>query len=141
MLKLLLATDGSDASNNAVAKLLDCLPWYQPPVEIHLLNVQQTLHGDIWGFLGQEKVREHHREEGVKALQWARTQLDAAGIPHVFHIGVGNPADIIVQYAKERSCDQIVIGPRGLGSVGGLLLGSVATKVLSLSHVPVLVLR
>ena len=141
MLRLLLTTDGSEPSNCAVDQLLERRQWFQGPLEIHLLNVQQTLHGDIWGVLGQEKVREHHREEGMKALQSARSKLDAAGLPCVVHIGVGNPADVIVHYARERACDLIVIGPRGLGSVSGLLLGSVATKVLSLAHVPVLVLR
>jgi nucleotide-binding universal stress UspA family protein len=141
MLKVLLSVDGSEASDHAVALLLKRLEWFAAPVEIHLLNVQPPLHGDIWGVLGKEKVSEHHREEGMAALRAARAKLDAAGQAYVLHIGVGNPADVIVHYAKERSCDLIVIGPRGLGAISGLLLGSVATKVLSLAHVPVLVLR
>lgn len=141
MLRLLLPTDGSEASDHAIAKLLGCLEWFQPPVEIHLLNVQPALHGDIWGVIGQERTYDYHREEGLKALQSARALLDAAKIPCLFHIGVGDPAATIVSYATEKDCDQIVIGPRGLGSVSSLLLGSVAHKVLSLSHIPVLLLR
>ena len=48
---------------------------------------------------------------------------------------------MIVRYAAEKQCDQIVIGPRGLGSVQGLLLGSVASKVMQLSTIPVLLIK
>jgi nucleotide-binding universal stress UspA family protein len=48
---------------------------------------------------------------------------------------------MIVQFATELQCDQIVIGPRGLGAIKGLLLGSVASKLIQLSTIPVLLLK
>ena len=48
---------------------------------------------------------------------------------------------MIIRYAKEMDCDQIVIGPRGLGTVKGILLGSVASKVMQLSTMPVLLIK
>jgi nucleotide-binding universal stress UspA family protein len=48
---------------------------------------------------------------------------------------------MIAQYAKEKGCDQIVMGTRGLGTVQGLLLGSVATKVIHLANVPVMLVK
>ncbi|HEX9811647.1 MAG TPA: universal stress protein [Burkholderiales bacterium] len=45
------------------------------------------------------------------------------------------------QYAREKRCDQIYIGTRGLGPITGMLLGSVTTKVLHLSDVPVLLVK
>jgi len=48
---------------------------------------------------------------------------------------------MILQFAEEIQCDQVVIGPRGLGAVKGLLLGSVASKLIQLSTVPVLLLK
>lgn len=141
MLKLLLPVDGSDESNRAVGRFASCLGWYKEPVEIHLLNVQPPLHGEISRFVDQERIREFHQEEGLKALQGARACLDAAGIPYLFHIGIGQPAEIIVRYAGEKSCGQIVMGTRGLGSLASALLGSVATKVLHLSTLPVLLVK
>ena len=41
----------------------------------------------------------------------------------------GDPADEIVKSAEENASDCIVIGSRGLGNFGGLLLGSVSHKV------------
>src|SRR3546814_1453414 len=75
--------------------------------------------------------------EGVKDLAAARKLLDAAGVAYTSDIAIGDPADSIVTYAEQRGCDGIVMGTRGLGRVGGLLLGSVATKVLQLTKLPV----
>jgi nucleotide-binding universal stress UspA family protein len=43
--------------------------------------------------------------------------------------------------ARERGCDLIVIGTRGMSAIGNLLMGSVATKVLQLVDAPVLLVR
>ncbi len=48
---------------------------------------------------------------------------------------------MILRYAQEIDCDQIVMGPRGLGAVKRILLGSVASKVIELSTIPVLLIR
>lgn len=51
----------------------------------------------------------------------------------------GPPARTIVNFAKDKNVDLIVLGSRGLGDVEGYLLGSVSHKVTSLSHCPTLV--
>lgn len=141
MLKILLPVDGSDASNQAVKdfiKLLDC---YKEMPEIHLLNVQLPLHGDISLFIDGENIAQYHRDEGMERLRTARQLMDQAGISYQFHIIVGEPADIIVAFAKEKLLDQIVIGSRGMNAVKNLLLGSVANKVVQLSAIPVLLVK
>lgn len=143
MLKWLVPVDGSESAVRAVSHMIDKLAWFKDGVEIHLLNVQQPMpYGNrVTSVLGQDKVAQYHHEEGLAALQPARAKLDATGIKYVFHIGVGDPAETVVQYAKEKGCDQIVMGTRGLGSAGNLLLGSVATKVIHLAEVPVLLVK
>ena len=141
MLKILLPVDGSDTSNKAVVDFIKLLGWYKETPEIHLLNVQLPLHGDVSMFIGKENIAQYHQEEGLKGLQAARDLLELAGIACQFHIVVGDPAEMIVRYAAEKQCSQIVIGPRGLGAVKGLLLGSVASKVMQLSIVPVLLVK
>ena len=42
---------------------------------------------------------------------------------------------------EESGCDQIVIRPRGLGPVKGFFLGSVASKVMKFSTLPVLLVK
>ncbi len=43
--------------------------------------------------------------------------------------------------AERRNCTRIVMGTRGLGSIGNLVLGSVAYKVLQLAPIPVTLVR
>ncbi|MBA4141524.1 MAG: universal stress protein [Nitrosospira sp.] len=141
MLKFLLPVDGSETSNRAVAGLIKRIDWYKEMPEIHLLNVQLPQYGNVTLFIDKETIDMYHQEEGMKELQAARKLLDRAGITSRFHITVGTPPDMIVRYAEEMDCDQIVIGPRGLGAIEGILLGSVASKVMQLSTIPVLLVK
>ena len=142
MPKMLVPVDGSEYSDRGVDYLIRSAQWYREPIEIHLLTVHHHMpYGRAVSAVASDEIQKYHQEAGLKALESARTRLDAAGIPYTFHIGVGVPAEIIAQYARQQDCDQIVMGTRGLGSVGGLLLGSVATKVLALASVPVLLVK
>ncbi|MBI4207553.1 MAG: universal stress protein [Betaproteobacteria bacterium] len=143
MLKLLVPVDGSESANRAVDHLIDKLAWYKDGVEVHLLNVQHQLPygGRVESVLGHEQVKQYHHDEGMAALKSAMQKLDAAKVKYHYHIGVGDEAETIARYARDKRCDQIVMGTRGMGSVSNLLLGSVATKVIHLAEVPVLLVK
>lgn len=141
MLRFLVPVDGSEASLRAIDHLITKLAWFQEGVEVHLINVQIPLHGDVSMFVDKEQVRQYHHDEGLKALAAARKALDARGVKYVFHIGIGDPAHVIAHYAREKQMDQIFMGTRGHGSVASLLLGSVTTKVLHLTGIPVLLVK
>jgi len=142
MFKIIVPVDGSEHSNNAVRFLIGKFSFYKEPPEIHLLNVQYPIaSGNVKHFIRHEDIERYYHDEGFAALQSARSLLDQAGVPYVFHVGVGEPAETIIRYAREQGCQQIVMSPRGLGTVLGMLMGSVATKVLHLSEVPVLLVK
>jgi nucleotide-binding universal stress UspA family protein len=143
MFKILVAVDGSASSNRSVDHLLRQVGLLKEEAEIHLLNVQHQIpYGSrVSSVVGHDKIAQFHREEGMGALKTAMQKLDAARIKYHHHIGVGVEAEVICQYASEKGCDQIFMGTRGLGSVSNLLLGSVATKVIHLSPVPVLLVK
>ena len=54
---------------------------------------------------------------------------------------MGDPAEQIARLAGQPGFHGIVIGSRDLGVAHNLLLGSVASRVLHLSTLPVLVVR
>jgi nucleotide-binding universal stress UspA family protein len=54
---------------------------------------------------------------------------------------VGEPRIAITEFAEQNGYDIIIIGSRGLGTISGLLLGSVSTYVVRNSHCPVLVVK
>lgn len=141
MIRILLPVDDSVASNLAVDAFLQRLDWYSEKPEIHLLNVQPPLRGDIASFLKPGLIEQYHRDEGMKVIEPIRQRLEAAGLAPKVHVVVGHAAETIVRYASEQNCHQIVMGSRGLGSTGSWFLGSTVTRVLHQSTVPVLVLR
>lgn len=142
MIRILIAVDGSESSDRAVGHLLGKPEWYKDKVELHLLNVQQALPNVVRRFSpAAEQLHAFHKEEGEAALASARAMLDAAGVGYVTHIGIGEPAHVIAHYAKEKAIDQIVMGTHGHGTVVGLVMGSVTTKVLSLTDLPVLLVK
>ena len=141
MLKILLSVDGSANSSRALDHVL-ALSAAGAQLEIHLLNVQLPIaSGHVTLFVTQNQINQYLRDEGLKALQPARDRLDRSGVLYSYHIGVGNVADTIAEYAKERHCDNVVMGTRGLSGWSNLLLGSVATKVLKLSPAPVTLVK
>jgi nucleotide-binding universal stress UspA family protein len=53
----------------------------------------------------------------------------------------GNIAAALIKYAKENEMDMIVAGTKGHGALEGLLMGSVTRHLVSLSPIPVLVVK
>jgi nucleotide-binding universal stress UspA family protein len=137
--RILVAVDGSAYSDHAVKALIRSLPQYREPPEVHLLNVQHPFPGTIQGV--HRQAEQAHRDDGLRALASARSLLEEAGVRYAEHVGVGEAAEFIARYARDRNVDQIVIGTRGRGAVAGLLLGSTARKVVHLVDVPVLLVK
>ena len=85
----------------------------------------------------------------TKTAKWAnevlaacREQADRAGvISTTIHVGDTDPDKAIVETAKTRGCDLIVMASHGRRGVGRMLLGSRAYEVLTSSKVPVLIVR
>jgi nucleotide-binding universal stress UspA family protein len=53
----------------------------------------------------------------------------------------GDPAAAIVDFARARDADMIVIGSRGLGAITGTVLGSVSRAVARQADRPVLIAK
>lgn len=136
MLRTLIPIDGSENSLRAVGYLIRKATLFRDPLKIHLLNVQHPFPGTIRG-VHREAQKEHH-DEGLRMLTGACSLLDDAGIQYEHHVIVGETPQVIAQFVTDHGIDQVVMGTRGLGTVAGMLLGSITTKVLHLVHVPVL---
>jgi nucleotide-binding universal stress UspA family protein len=75
-------------------------------------------------------------------LAGARLEAQAKGAPRISTRSLtGDPAEKIIALAKDLHPDLVAIGSRGHGRLAGLLLGSVAQKVLAHAACPVLVVR
>ena len=109
---------------------------------MHLLNVQVPVTGvNVKLFVSRESLEAYYRDEGMAVLGASRRRLAEAGLPHEHHIGVGDPGEVAVDFARTLACHEIVMGPHGRGFLAGALLGSVAQKVAHLSPVPVVLVK
>ena len=144
MLKILLAADGSESASRAAQKLIETAGWYKEPLEVELVTVHLPL-PQVGGFAGSvvshDMVEKYYSEEGGKALAPVRKLLEAAGIRYVPHILVGEIAPSLTGHAQKAGCKMIYMGTRGMSAVSNLVIGSVATKVLHLSTVPVVLIH
>jgi nucleotide-binding universal stress UspA family protein len=143
MKKLLVPIDGSECSLRAVRHLIDKGSGAALPgtVEIHLVNVQPGLPGDITRFVSKQQIADYHHDESAKELAEASRLLDAAGVRYEAHAEVGPLAETIVKLAERLGCDEIVMGARGRTALAEFLLGSTVTRVVHVARVPVLLVK
>lgn len=145
-MKILLAVDGSKFTTKAVNFLTKHIADFKGGVDLHLLHVKAPIpsglavHG-ARAFLGGDTVTNYYREEAEAALSVAEKLLRKKQL--VFQSGytVGDAPSEIDKYAKKNKIDLIVMGSHGHSAIGSIFLGSVTSKVLATSSVPVLIVR
>lgn len=142
MQKLLIPVDGSENAGRALAYALD-LAKKSGPVELHLVTVhpEPVIYGEIQVYVSKEKMEELQREHSEDILRPAAETARSAGVPYTSEILTGDTALMIVNRANELNCDGIVMGTRGMGAIGNLVMGSVATKVVHLAKLPVTLVK
>lgn len=141
MKKILVPVDGSPSSLHALAT---AIAWLResPEFQLHVITVQMSIaSGNVKRFISAETLQTYYEEEAEKSLESARKLLSDAGVEAQVSWHVGSVADTIVDYATKAECSHIIMGTRGMGGWSNLLLGSVATKVLSLVNIPVTLVK
>ena len=78
------------------------------------------------------------KESGRSILRLTQKPLADAGISINLELREGRPADVICAYAVEGEFDLIIVGNRGRGMVGRVLMGSVSNEVVQAATCPVL---
>lgn len=140
MRKLLVPFDGSQSALHALRHTIP-LAKEGFASDLELLYVGDPMPLGVHGALTQDEI--HHREadDAGRILKPARDTLDSDGIPYQCHSRTGTPASEIVRHAQECGCSGIVMGSRGMTPIVGLMVGSVAMRVIALADVPVTVVK
>jgi nucleotide-binding universal stress UspA family protein len=143
MVKVLVPVDGSEASKRATEKLVHMSGWCREAPKIDLLAVHLPVpelpHMSV--VVSQEMLDRYYAEECEKMLAPSKAILDAAGVKYEVHTCVGPIAESIVNLADASGSDMIFMGTRGMTALSNMVLGSVATRVLHLAHVPVVLVH
>lgn len=136
---ILVAVDGSDQAQKAVDVAADLAQKYDAQLLLlsvykHVSSLESThtlVHSKDSVGPRNPTLRDLANEFVKKADQRAR-ECGATRIET--YVERGQPARVIVDFAKEKGVEVIIMGSRGLGDVGGFLLGSVSHKVSSLAE-------
>jgi nucleotide-binding universal stress UspA family protein len=136
--KILLATDGSPDAQEALNYARDlALRDASTVIVVHAFEPVPTYLGDPV----EGRVLARHVASGEEVAREAAGRLREAGMEVIVEVLEGPPADAILNVARVRACDLIVMGSRGHGALASLLLGSVSHRVLAHARVPVMVVR
>ena len=141
-MKILLAADNSEFTRRAARHLVRHLKWFAQAPEVLVLHVHAPIpYPGAAAVAGKAAVEQYLREDSEKALRMATKELDKAKIAYKASWTTGNAAREIGAAAKKHDVDLIVMGSHGEGALSNLVLGSVATKVIATTRIPVLIVR
>ena len=141
MNRILVPVDGSEQVKRALLYAIEFTKRCGT-TEIELLNVQSPA-PSFWPekLITEDMLQAYYAAEGAKTLHAAERLLREAGVSYCSEVRVGQAAETIAHYAQEKSVDGIVMGTRGIGTMKGLVLGSVATGVVHLVSLPVTLVK
>ncbi|MDR3543040.1 MAG: universal stress protein [Desulfosporosinus sp.] len=138
--KILVATDASEYSRQALKSALDLARKFHSEVEL-LFVMYKPLMFD--GSLIEEDVIAQKQTErrGELALQATLEGIDITDVTLIQKILPGKPANIILQEIEKENIDLVVMGSHGYGAIAGSILGSVSQRVLYGAKCSVLIAR
>ncbi|PSP41003.1 universal stress protein [Halobacteriales archaeon QH_10_70_21] len=135
--RILLPTDGSDASDRAVEQAVGLAR--ETGAELHVLFVVEDI--PYAPEMMDDTVEEELQGIGEEAIAAIEARADEAGVDVVSAIRKGAPHSAILEYADGEGVDAIVMGTHGRSGLDRYLLGSVTERVVRTADVPVLTVR
>jgi len=136
---IIVGVDGSGNSYRALIRAIKEAAVHHAPLTVI------TVHQAVMGFSGGAVVYREDKIETERAREAAQAETDkalaGAGEPRPESVTVeavhGFPAEVLID--ASRDADMIVLGSRGAGGFGRLLMGSVTSQVSHHAACPVLI--
>ncbi|MGJ7495894.1 universal stress protein [Variovorax sp. RT4R15] len=145
--RILVATDGSDLSEQAVTTAIDLAVLTRAElVAVHVIRIHAQSYFEGALLLSQEethRTQERADLEGQRVVEAVKARALTKGVRNVMPVTLKSNqiAEAIIEAAKQHKCGLIVMASHGRRAIQRLLMGSETMHVLTHSHTPVLVLR
>ncbi len=145
--KIIVPLDGSELAECVLPHVEAMAKGCEKP-EVILINVVPTPE-KFWSYtyLDKKDRQQFMAEDASEEMENARSYLDliaqnvSRGLSVKIDVFVGEPAEIIADYANNKEADLIVIATHGRSGVSRWAFGSVADRILRSSCIPVLMVR
>ena len=142
--KILVPVDGSQTSWKALDTARSLAEKYDGRLLVITVMILYGSGSFLQMSLDQTLIDQNNaamKKAGFATLDMAKDKLGSYAGDVEYLEETGNPAELILDACKEKGCDTIVIGSRGLSGVEEFLLGSVSSKVSQYAKVPVVVVK
>ncbi|RTL72227.1 MAG: universal stress protein [Hyphomicrobiales bacterium] len=141
---ILVATDGSDFAAKAITTGLELAKCVGAKVTV--VTVTEPWRGRLTGEAAfgfpTGDFEKFADAQAQQILDKARKAASEAGVEcNALHVREHHPAEGVLDAAQQTGCDLIVMASHGRRGLGRLLLGSETVRVLTQTHIPVLVCR
>jgi nucleotide-binding universal stress UspA family protein len=136
--KILLAVDGSGHSDLAADYAAGLAAAFQATLLVVHAYPQTS---DLLGYDDFERLVSRRKSAGQTVLDNVRSRLAKSGVAIQEDLLEGPEAEAILAAAAAQKVDLVIMGTRGLGTIEGMLFGSVSRKVSQHAHCPVLLIR
>ncbi len=138
--KMLLAIDGSENARRAAESAIGLFNLIvgasltvtyispNPPSQTRLVKADFDVHSLL--------IEDANKISG-KTLD----MLKESGVNYDLEVAIGDPAAEILKIRDKVEAGLIIVGSRGLGSLSGVVLGSVSQKIAHHAHCPVMIVK
>jgi len=142
MKRIFVPLDGSSCALRALEHAI-ALAKRMGDCTVHVAHAHEEplVYGEIAVYVPREKMAELQRQQSASVLKAATPLLEGSGVKYETETVIGPIAQAIADRAKALGCDLIVMGTHGLTSIGKILMGSIATKVIHLTDIPVTLVK
>ena len=134
--KVLLATDGLENTTPAAWAAVDLAKG--GGAELHVIHVWHTVPSPHFDRVIRSGLEDAGRETLEEQVRWIEEEDGSVAGAHLIE---GQAVEAIVEQAEEIGADLVIVGSRGMGQLGRLVMGSVSTGLAHRSPCPVLIVR
>jgi nucleotide-binding universal stress UspA family protein len=136
--KILLAVDGSVHSDKAADYAAGLATAFRATLFVVHAYPQTS---DMLGYDDFERLVARRKSAGQTVLDRVRQRLEKHDLTPQEDLLEGPEAEAILASAEAHKADLVVMGTRGLGTIEGMLFGSISRKVSQHASCPVLLAR
>jgi nucleotide-binding universal stress UspA family protein len=136
-MNILVPLDGSNYSKKALLQACDMAKNYQANlILVYVVDKTRSLN-----LLDKNEYLKMLRKFGEKVLIKGKETAQTKGMDVTTIMKEGNVTNEIVKLAKNKKCNLIIVGSKGLGATARFFLGSVSNKVANNSPCSVLIVK
>jgi len=136
--KILVAVDGSESAKKAFAKSVFLAQKCNSKLYVVHVVLDWEYGGDSAATF---ELIDELRAKGTELLEQCKKQALQSNVQIETVLEQGDYAHEIIEVAKRKDCELIIMGSRGMSPIKELMLGSVSLKVMHHASCPVMVVR